>query len=277
MLYQTLVGAWPYGLSPADAKALGALRERLWGWMEKALREAKLRSSWAEPDTDYEGACRKALERITDPRLSADFLEDLAAFTAEIAPAGAVNSLAQTLLRCTAPGTPDLYQGTEFWDLSLVDPDNRRPVDYEARRAALGRGTAPGDLLSDWCSGAVKQDTIRRVLAARARRPELFEGGEYLPLQVKGERRGSVFAFLRRREGAVCLAAAAVRCAEAVVGQEVPRPRAEWWGDTRIVPPDEGLPDGWTDVLTEAPGPEGGPILLADLFAGLPVALLAKA
>ena len=277
MLYQTLLGAWPYGLSPEDAKGLGALRERLWGWMEKALREAKLRSSWAEPDAAYEGACRKGLERITDPRLSAGFLEDLAAFTDEIAPAGVVNSLAQTLLRCTAPGTPDLYQGTELWDLSLVDPDNRRPVDYDARRAALGRASAPGDLLSDWRSGALKQDVIRRALGARARQPELFAEGEYLPLQVKGERRGSVFAFLRRREGAVCLAAAAIRCAEAVVGQAIPRPRAEWWGDTRIVPPGEVLPAGWSDVLTEAPAPEGAPILLAELFARLPVALLVKA
>ena len=277
MLYQTLVGAWPYGLSPADAQGLGVFHERIWGWMEKALREAKLRSSWAEPDAAYEEACRTALERIADPERAMDFLEDIAGFVADIAPAGALNSLAQTLLRCTAPGAPDVYQGAEFWDLSLVDPDNRRPVDYEARRAALGRSAGPVDLLAEWRSGEVKQALIRRALSARARRPELFGDGEYLPLQIEGERGGSAFAFLRRHEGAVALTAVAIRCAEAVIGRATPLPAPEWWGDTRIMPPDFGIPGAWIDGLADAPAPLGGPIRLEELFATLPVALLLAA
>ncbi len=240
--------------------------------MEKSLREAKLRSSWAGPDEAYEAACRDGLERLTDPLRSSAFLEDFAAFVAEIAPAGALNSLSQTLLRCASPGVPDLYQGAEFWDLSLVDPDNRRPVDYEVRRASLGSGPGPAEILGDWRSGAVKQALILRALQARARWPALFGDGEYLPLSVEGERSGSAFAFVRRHQGRLALAAVAIRCADAVTGEGLPLPAPGWWGDTRIVAPDGLKTAAWIDALTGGSPAAGLP--LSEVFARLPVALL---
>jgi (1->4)-alpha-D-glucan 1-alpha-D-glucosylmutase len=136
MLAQTIVGAWPLALSPRDAEGLLAFRERIAGWRTKSLREAKLRTSWNVPDAEYE---RRWIEAVNALLVAGSAFAELAReFVDTIAPAGAINGLAQTLLRLTAPGVPDLYQGGEFWDFSLVDPDNRQPVDFAARRAARG-------------------------------------------------------------------------------------------------------------------------------------------
>ena len=174
MLYQMLVGAWPLGLAPEDRKALDAFRARIWAWQEKALREAKRHSGWAAPNLDYEAACREFLNQLLDPERPAHLAQEIAAFAARIAPAGALNGLAQTLLRCASPGVPDLYQGTEFWDFSLVDPDNRRPVDFPARAVALSAGEAAADALAHWRDGRVKQAVIGRALAFRRRAPGSF-------------------------------------------------------------------------------------------------------
>ena len=143
MLYQTLIAAWPLDLAPDDAEGLAAFETRVAAWQEKALREAKRRTSWTVPDTDYEGACRSFLAGLLDAGRSVNMAGELASFAARIAPSGAINSLTQTLLRLTSPGVPDLYQGTEFWDFSLVDPDNRRPVDFPARKAGLEAAEEP--------------------------------------------------------------------------------------------------------------------------------------
>src|SRR5262249_3393739 len=129
LLYQTLLGAWP--LEPCSAEEYGQFVKRIGAYMEKALHEAKVHTSWINPNADYDKAVQDFLARILDENASRPFLDDFRAFRQRISRLGLFNSLAQTVLRLTAPGVPDTYQGTELWDFSLVDPDNRRPVDYE--------------------------------------------------------------------------------------------------------------------------------------------------
>ena len=198
MLLQTIVGAWPLDLDPADRAGRTEFAERVAAWQQKALREAKLFSDWAEVDQAYEDAARRfTLALIADGALP-DLLEDIAAFVRRIAPAGAVNGLVQCLLRLTVPGVPDLYQGTEFWDFSLVDPDNRRPVDFSARAAALADDDLPA-LAAHWRDGRLKQALIAELLALRRRVPELFAEGSYEPVAVDGAGADSMIAFVRRR------------------------------------------------------------------------------
>jgi (1->4)-alpha-D-glucan 1-alpha-D-glucosylmutase len=137
-----------------------------------------------------------------------DLLTDIAAFAERIAPAGAINGLAQTLLKLTAPGVPDIYQGTDFWDLSLVDPDNRRPVDFQARLDAISAQAPITQLARNWRNGRIKQTVIRRSLAVRQARPDLFSRGDYAPLAVEGPAADHVIAFARRQNGAVALTVA---------------------------------------------------------------------
>jgi len=191
MIYQSLIGTWPLNLQPGDAESVATVGERLQHWLTKALREAKQTTSWHDPDEDFEKECANFLDAL----LTSDvFLTEAAAFVARIAPAGAVKGLAQTVLRLTMPGVPDLYQGTEFWEFSLVDPDNRRPVDFDARKRALAEDSSFADLLKTWRDGRVKQALIARLLRLRAERPRLFSTGSYEPLRTSD----SLIAFMRR-------------------------------------------------------------------------------
>ena len=137
MLLQTIVGAWPLDLDMSDQEGRRSFAERLARWQEKALREAKLATDWRVPNEEYESAARDLTMALVADNAVPDLLNDIAAFANRISAAGAVNGLAQTLLKLTVPGVPDFYQGTEFWDFSLVDPDNRRPVDFASRVATL--------------------------------------------------------------------------------------------------------------------------------------------
>ncbi len=220
-LYQTLVGAWPLELGAGDVAGLPAFAERVGGWWRKSLREAKLNSSWTAPDEGYEDACLAFLKAAIDPAASAEFLADLVGFVDEVAPAGAVNGLVQALLRCTVPGMPDLYQGTEGWDLTLVDPDNRRRVDYAWRRTALEAGTGLGELASHWRDGRLKQRVIATALDLRRRWPQVFTGGAYLPLEVQGVEPERVIAFLRRAGDRAVVIAAPLRCSAEVSGNDL--------------------------------------------------------
>jgi (1->4)-alpha-D-glucan 1-alpha-D-glucosylmutase len=226
-LYQTLVGAWPIGLTTADAQGLAAFRARVGGWREKSLREAKLRTSWAAPDAAYEAASQAWLDTLLDPAASGDFLASLTGFVERIAGPGAINGMVQAALRCAWPGVPDLYQGAELWDLSLVDPDNRRPVDFDRREFLLDKDAA------DWASGATKLFVIRSLLARRRADPALFREGALEPLAVRGARSAHVLAFRRtlgerRLDMAVMLhVAPAVRA----LGE---LPAAAWWAGTAI-------------------------------------------
>jgi len=224
-LYQTLIGAWPTGLRADDAEGLAAFATRLEAWREKSLREAKLRSSWAWPDEACEAAHRDFIRALLDPRRSPRFLTEVAGFAGRIAPAGAVNGVVQAALRCLWPGVPDLYQGAELEDLSLVDPDNRRPVDY-GRAARLLARDGPAD-----APGAGKLRTVARLLALRAADPQLFAHGSLEPVTVEGVRAGHLLAFRRRLEGRGFVAAVPIRIAAALQGEAAPA--RGWWGDTR--------------------------------------------
>ena len=196
MLLQMVVGAWPLDLERDDKASRRAFAERLCGWQQKALREAKLQSDWASVDEAYEEAARSFTMGLVAGSEMPELLDDLLAIMRRIAPAGAVNGLAQCLLKLTAPGVPDLYQGTDLWDFSLVDPDNRRPVDFAAR--ANMDDTSLPDLARHWRDGRVKQQLIRHTLALRKRAPHLFTEGTYRPVEVEGPARGSVVSFMRQ-------------------------------------------------------------------------------
>jgi (1->4)-alpha-D-glucan 1-alpha-D-glucosylmutase len=198
MLLQTVVGAWPLDLDVGDRVARQAFAERLAQWQQKALREAKLRSDWAAVDETYEAAARRFALALVGEAALPDLLREIASVVGRIAPSGALNGLAQCLLRLTVPGVPDLYQGTELWDFSLVDPDNRRPVDWP-RRLAGPTSQSVEDLARQWRDGRIKQALIGRVLNVRRRLPQLFAEGDYRPVSVEGPLADAVVAFERRR------------------------------------------------------------------------------
>ncbi|MBS7457333.1 malto-oligosyltrehalose synthase [Coralloluteibacterium stylophorae] len=240
MLYQMLVGAWPLDLRVDDANGRDALADRLAGWQRKALREGKRRSRWTSPDEPYEDGCEAFLRRLLDGS-QPEFLASLDAFVARIAPAAALSSLAQVVLRLTTPGVPDLYQGTEFWDFSMVDPDNRRPVDFDARERALAEAADDSELLSRWRDGRIKQRLVARLLDLRRRAPALFARGGYRPLAVAGAQAGHVIAFARERGDArvvVVVPRHPLALAEAA-GVHLERPALPQglWGDTHVVLP----------------------------------------
>jgi (1->4)-alpha-D-glucan 1-alpha-D-glucosylmutase len=251
LLYQTLVGAWP--ITPDRAAA----------YMEKAAREAKVHTSWISPDQEYE---RALLGFVRGTLGDAEFVADLEAFLPPVVEAGRVNSLALKLLCLTAPGVPDLYQGSELWDLSLVDPDNRRPVDFERRRILLQELEELDELGGDAAAaawerrdeGLPKLLVVSRALRLRSRRPDLFARAAYTPLPACGSRAPHALAF-RRGGGAVTVVP---RLVLGLAGD---------WGDTAVE-----LPAGrWRDVFTGAEA-QGGAVPLRELLAGFPVALLER-
>ncbi|MBO1073883.1 malto-oligosyltrehalose synthase [Roseomonas marmotae] len=231
MLFQMLAASWPLDLNPEDRAGIEDWIGRLAGWQQKAIREEKRRSSWSMPDEEYEAASRTFLEGVLDITTSPQLLRGIAGFAERIAPAAAVKGLAQVALRLTAPGVPDLYQGTEYWDESLVDPDNRRPVDFGARMASLHTDASPAALLPQWRDGRVKQAVIHRLLRLRAEWPELFHHGSYKPLEAVGPRADSVLAFLREHEGRQLLMAVPLRSATLLGGAGTPAfPKGSWAG-----------------------------------------------
>ncbi|MEN5311917.1 malto-oligosyltrehalose synthase [Pseudomonas koreensis] len=237
ILYQALLGSWPLQLRDDDQAGFADYAERIWQWQQKALREAKLQSSWSAPNEAYENAAQTFTRRL----LSGDEGELLRAALSKtvnsIAAAGALNGLAQTLLRMTVPGVPDLYQGNEFWDFSLVDPDNRRPVDYAAREQALHAHAEVEKLLANWRDGRIKQALIAQVLNLRAEHAELFRRGSYQALEVLGSQAHNVLAFAREHEGTYAIVIVPVRCATLLENSAIPQVDALRWGDTRVVLP----------------------------------------
>jgi (1->4)-alpha-D-glucan 1-alpha-D-glucosylmutase len=211
LLYQTLIGAWPTGLMDGawDDNVAADFVSRVQAYMTKALREAKLNSSWNAPNTGYESATAQFISRILDRETGRLFLEAFLPLQRRVAELGVHNSLVQLVLKLTGPGVPDIYQGCELWDLSLVDPDNRRPVDFAQRASLLGKvkafdGMAPLERASQlatwrehWHDGAIKLHVLRRLLALRAAHPELFAEGDYLPVELEGIPADSAIAFER--------------------------------------------------------------------------------
>jgi len=280
MLLQTLVGTWPLDLSLADGDGLQRYAQRIMEWQTKALREAKQSSSWVRPDTRREEGMNRFIHEILVGRQSGS-RRDIFQFVQEIAPAGVVNSLAQCVLRLTSPGVPDLYQGTEYWDFSLVDPDNRRAVDYEGRQTSLGRLKTNVDinaLLSNWRSGSIKQYVIWRCLALRMKERQIFQDGNYLALKVEGAAESQVVAYLREFRGSCVLVVTPILCASGVPTLDGPGPiiAADYWKETKIVLPRTCFSTEWFNIFTGFryfAEPDGS-LSLADLLAGFPVAVL---
>ncbi|MCH8026054.1 MAG: malto-oligosyltrehalose synthase [Chloroflexi bacterium] len=280
LIYQSLAGAWPL-----DDAELPSFKERMEAYLVKAVREAKLHSSWLDPNEAYERAISGFLSAILTPGKENEFLSDFLRFQQRVAFYGAANSLAQTLLKIASPGVPDIYQGTELWDFSFVDPDNRRPVDF-ARRARLldelhsgeanGRSALVQDMLAHWQDGRIKLYLTAKALAFRRDNAVLFSAGDYLPLAVSGKNAEHAVAFARRHETSWALAVAP----RLVAGLS---PAGEWaissavWGDTAVELP-EGAPKRWSSALTgEVVGAKNGALPLSAVLAELPVALLSAA
>jgi len=290
LLYQVLIGSWP--LAEPDEAGLGAYCGRIEAYMLKAAREAKVRTSWAAANTEYEEALIQFVRAALERREGNLFLADFRAFNRRIVRFGLLNGLSQTLLKLTAPGVPDVYQGNELWDFSLVDPDNRRPVDYEVRRRLLAGlaedpaaeprlvRTLAGDLADPRC----KLFLHARILELRRCDPELFRLGEYLPLKVTGQRAPHLCAFARRLEGRLAVVLAPRLYLKllgdpgAADGVQRPPHGGEVWADTSVqLPSRPGV--ALRNVLDGAEVPltsEGGPrrISAAAALQAFPVALL---
>jgi (1->4)-alpha-D-glucan 1-alpha-D-glucosylmutase len=297
LLYQTLLGSWP--VEPMSDAVLSDYRERIQAYMLKAVREAKLRTSWANVSVEYEAALRLFIDSVLDPGERNPFLSDMAAVQKQLVGLGLLNGLAQTVCKLTAPGVPDIYQGTELWDFSLVDPDNRRAVDYDRRRTLLAELERAGEptpelaqhLTANLTDGRCKLHVIRAVLALRARHERLFSAGEYLPARVGGEHRHQICAFFRRlparrrrrggaepSKGMSVLTIFPRLCGRLSLKSSLPMP-AEAWGNTAIDIPRKLASLQWLNILdgvrTAVPVAGGQPTLeVGQVLRNFPVAVL---
>ncbi|WP_448120311.1 malto-oligosyltrehalose synthase [Pseudomonas veronii] len=271
ILYQVLLGSWPLDLHLDDRPALEAYQQRLWQWQQKALREAKLQSSWSAPNEAYEQGVETFLTRLLLSDAGRALRTAIGAAAQAIAPAGALNGLAQSLLRVTVPGVPDLYQGNEFWDFSLVDPDNRRPVDFNARQHALDTPPDIGKLLFNWRDGRIKQALIAQVLALRKAHPELFHRGSYTPLDVVGRHAEHVVAFCREYQGKRALVVVPRWPYRLLENGVHPQVNARVWGDTRVKLPFAAPTENWKGLFhTRAVTPDKE-LLISTALGDFPV------
>jgi (1->4)-alpha-D-glucan 1-alpha-D-glucosylmutase len=278
-VYQTLVGAWP--AKGIHDERFPALAGRAVAAVEKAVREAKRNTSWANPNAAYEDALRSFVGLLLESEGA--FARQMGVFVSRIATPGLLTSLAQLVIKATAPGVPDFYQGTELWDFSMVDPDNRRPVDF-ARRARLlaellreaesDRAGLLKGLIADPEDGRVKLFVTSALLVCRRNERELFAHGEYLPLAVEGSRSDNVIAFARRSPGRTSLTITGRFFTR--LGSDPSRaPSGQAWGDTTVRLPTD-MPDGeLTDALSGATLRHEGPsIRVSDVFEAMPFAVL---
>ncbi|WPN20892.1 malto-oligosyltrehalose synthase [Pseudomonas marginalis] len=267
ILYQALLGSWPLD---QDADFEG-YQQRLWQWQQKALREAKLQSSWSAPNEAYEQGVEAFLSRLLLTDEGRELRTAIGNAAQVIAPAGALNGLAQSLLRITVPGVPDLYQGDEFWDLSLVDPDNRRPVDFNARQQALDTPPDLGELLFNWRDGRIKQALIAQVLGLRKAHPELFRSGAYTPLEVVGTHAERVVAFAREYQGK-CVLVVVPRWSHALLENGVhPQVNARVWGDTRVKLPFAATTQNWKGLFHTGAVTPDKELLISTALGDFPV------
>ncbi|MFC1928806.1 malto-oligosyltrehalose synthase [Chloroflexota bacterium] len=276
LLYQTLIGAWPL-----HQREVPEFKERLKAYMIKATREAKAITSWLKINQKYEDSVLSFVDSILEKSADNKFLQDFLEFQANIAYYGALNSISQVLLKITSPGVPDFYQGMELWDFSLVDPDNRRPVDFSKRKRLLAsliqkeaNGEPPpiDEMLASWNDGRIKLYVTYKALNTRQDYLELFQKGDYIPLRVEGKRREHVCAFAWRYEDKWALVAVPrffTQLSEAGVlpiGKQV-------WQENHILLPEDTLLN-WLNVFTGETISVGKGIALAELFHKFPVAML---
>jgi (1->4)-alpha-D-glucan 1-alpha-D-glucosylmutase len=275
LFYQSAAGAWPFDLDPADPAGLAAFRHRLGDFMEKAVREAKFRTTWIAPHEAYEQAVRNFVELALDPARSGEFLGDFTAVIKPLMVAGALTSLTQTLVKLAAPGIPDIYQGSEGFDLSFVDPDNRRPIDFESRAEMVEfiGITELGAMTEGWKNGAMKLHLLRCGLALRHRARALMAEGEYLPLTVEGPEQESVVAFARTAGEDWAIAVAPCRTLRLTAGNDRPVVPRSRWHDTAVVLPTLAGARFVNHLTGETLG-TGGRVPLAGLLDRFPVALV---
>ncbi|HSS28161.1 MAG TPA: malto-oligosyltrehalose synthase, partial [Usitatibacter sp.] len=281
LLYQVMLGSMPVS---ADRAGLAAYRDRIVAYMQKAAREAKLRTSWANVNKAYEEAMEAFIRSLLDDTHPNPFLDDFRAALGPVAWLGGVNSLSMAAIKLTSPGVPDIYQGNEMLDFSLVDPDNRRPVDYDRRRAlleelhALGYEPSPAalaEIFADPNDGRAKMYVVSRLLALRHERAALFRMAGYTPLRVTGQWARNVVAFARRHEDSV-VATIAPRLTSALGVKPGVMPIGAIWGDTQVSLPFLGEGASLRDAITGAvQKPDGNALQLASVLGQAPVAVLA--
>ncbi|RZL62470.1 MAG: 4-alpha-glucanotransferase, partial [Pedobacter sp.] len=266
LVYQTLVGMLPYHKQTDDVE------QRLHQYLEKALREAKKRSDWANPNETYEKAVMAFSSNLLDPKQNSyhlinNFLEGINDYSI-------INSLTQLLLKFTCPGIPDIYQGCELWDLSLVDPDNRRPVDYNLRSELLKKSPEFASLWQKRDSDYLKLILTQKLIEVRKKHQDLFDKGNYVPLRVKGKYSANVLAFLRQYKNQYLMIV--VPLGRAKIGFNDESGETFDWEDTEIILPIEA-PQGWLNLLTDEAGEKDilrDGILINEIFSEIPIALL---
>lgn len=290
LLYQTLLGAWPFG-GPADAPPEGFV-ERVQGYVVKAASEAKRNTTWTDADPTYKETLSRYVADILQGDDAGPFLNDFLPFQRRVARVGVVHSLAQTLLKLASPGVADVYQGAELWDFSLVDPDNRRPVDFAARtalldqiKADLASGTSRAEVVRALHAspedGAVKLFVVWTVMNHRRINSDLYLHGSYRAIEAVGERREHVIAFHRSYQGRNVVAVVP-RLVASLMGDDAATAPVgpETWGDTELILHD-AAPSRWREMLTDRVvepivSDEKRALRLADLFVDLPLALLVE-
>ncbi len=284
LLYQTLVGTWP--LLPMNSDEHGGYIQRIQQYMEKALHEAKVHTSWISPNVEYDQAVQQFVKNILGASAGNAFLDDFQQFQAPIAKAGIWNSVAQVLLKIASPGVPDFYQGNELWCFDLVDPDNRRPVDFELRRQMLGmmreqagqdRAALVDGLASNPWDGAIKLYTTSVALGLRRAQRALFAQGSYTALAATGTRANHVVGFARSLGRKTVIALAGRFFLRLFPAHPVPT--GDVWGDTALILPRKIKPASFRDALTGnkisiEQREDGAAIPLVQAFAHCPVALL---
>jgi (1->4)-alpha-D-glucan 1-alpha-D-glucosylmutase len=284
LFYQTLVGAWP--LEPCTVEEFTDFRERMTAYMQKAIKEAKVHTSWVNPNEAYDRAVSKFVKEVLVADPENGFVSDFMSFHRRVAYPGMLNSLSQTVLKIASPGVPDFYQGTELWDFSLVDPDNRRPVDFAKRKKLLeelrqrekeNRAALLQDLLTRWVDGKIKLYVTYKGLSFRRSQSSLFEEGNYIPVYASNGSRDRICAFARQKGAAWAvvvvprLITQLLRAEEALLGEAT-------WGSSALVLP-EDAPECWLNIFTAEElrvfPSEGRRILpLANIFQSFPLALL---
>jgi (1->4)-alpha-D-glucan 1-alpha-D-glucosylmutase len=291
LFYQALLGVWPFG--DVDDDGVGQLRERLQAYMLKALREGKVHTSWMNPNESYEQAVMTFIANVLEPGKRNSFLQSFLAFQPTISEFGLYNSLSQLMLKITCPGVPDFYQGTELWDFSLVDPDNRRPVDFDLRAELLSQlqksCTAAGadrrplvqELLANRKDGRIKLYITMTALNYRKLHSELFQQGEYVPLATHGTKRDHLYAYTRLHTNQAVVLAVPRLIATLIPDAKAPPIGPDVWGDTKLTVPSwrdgslyRNLFTGET-LATSAAGDDQS-LSVAQVFGNFPVAFLER-
>ena len=268
LLYQVLLAAWPLREEELD----DVFRERMRNYMRKALAESKANTNWASPNEAWLKATADFVDGLLDRDRAGTFWPTFTAFASDLSQRGALFSLAQVVLKLTSPGVPDIYQGCDLWDLSTVDPDNRRPVDYALREKLLGNleGAKVADLVENWRDGRIKLHLIRTILRHRREHPALFREGGYQPLELEGDQAKSFIAFERRHGDERLVVLAAIR-----LGAKLDL--AKLGEGTRLALP-EGAPARWNSLLTaDSIEARDGKLDVAAALGGLPIAVLGAA